>query len=468
MGFALVAAALAPLALAGCGDEAEPAARGSVTMDELRPCGGLPKIPGFRCGSIEVPFEREEASLGKTKIGFAVRQRDDRDRPSRGAIFAVEGGPGYSSTGTANAYVKLFGNLLRRHELVLVDQRGQGRSELIDCPDLQKGRGPDWLTLPECARRLGDRAMSYRTSAAADDIDDVRRALGLGKIALYGDSYGTFLGQSYAYRHGDTLNALVLDSAYPVEGEDPWYPSLPRTGVRSMSIACERSDECTGDAGRRLERVVDHLRDTGRGVGDLIDAIAEAGSGPDAAKYYLDVDEAGQALLAGDPKPWRKLTQEFKPAFHHPRFYLRAGELAVSCNDYPMIWDKEASEAERRRQLEEAIRDYDRDAFPPYNPREVALQSELGYLMCITWPQPGEHYEPPKPEGAKAPNVPTLVVAGELDDITTPIEGRWVAREFPNSEYYLARNNGHVSSLYDSQAPEAKRIRSFLAAEIGG
>ncbi|MGH2989189.1 MAG: alpha/beta fold hydrolase, partial [Solirubrobacterales bacterium] len=141
---------------------------------------------------------------------------------------------------------------------------------------------------------------------------------------------------------------------------------------------------------------------------------------------------------------------------------------AVSCNDYPMIWDKEASEAERRRQLEEAIRDYDRDAFPPYNPREVALQSELGYLMCITWPQPGEHYEPPKPEGAKAPNVPTLVVAGELDDITTPIEGRWVAREFPNSEYYLARNNGHVSSLYDSQAPEAKRIRSFLAAEIGG
>ncbi|MGH3041593.1 MAG: alpha/beta fold hydrolase, partial [Gaiellaceae bacterium] len=279
----------------------------------------------------------------------------------------MEGGPGYSSTGTARAYVKLFRGTLRHRELVLVDQRGLGRSKPIDCPDLQRGRGPEFITAPECARRLGERATSYRTSAAADDVDDVRVALGHEAIALYGDSYGTFWAQSYAYRHRDTLSAQVLDGAYPLEGEDPWYPSLPHTGMRSISIACERSEECTGDAGKRLERLVEHLRETGRGVGDLIDAIAEAGSGPNAAKYY--VDEAGQALLAGDTKPWRKLTQEFKPAFHHPRFYLRAGELAVSCNDYPMIWDKEASEAERRRQLEEAIRDYDRDAFPPYNPR---------------------------------------------------------------------------------------------------
>jgi pimeloyl-ACP methyl ester carboxylesterase len=461
----LGAAALAAFA-AGCGSDEHKLP--SISMADLRPCGNLPIPAGFRCGSIRVPFEREDSSVGTTKVGFAVRPRDDRKRPSLGPIFAVEGGPGYSSTGTATAYMHLFGRLMRRHELVLVDQRGQGRSELVECRDLQQGRGPEWITLSECARRLGDRAMSFRTSAAADDIEDVRRALGFGRIALYGDSYGTFLGQSYAYRHPDSLSALVLDSAYPLAGEDPWYPSLPRTGVRSLSIACERSDECSGDAGKRLERLTQHLRDTGRGVGGLIDAVSEAGSGPDAGKYYLDIDEAGRALLAGDPKPWRKLTEEVKPAFHHPRFYIRAGELAVGCNDYPMIWDKHADEAKRREQLERAIREYDPDAFEPFTPREIALSSELGYLECLTWPPPGPNYEPPKPTGAEAPNVPTLVVSGEFDDITTPIEGRWVAEEFPNSSYYLARNAGHVSSLYDGHSPEARRIRRFLRRHIGG
>ena len=103
------------------------------------------------------------------------------------------------------------------------------------------GRAPDWIALPDCAQKLGPRFDSYRTSAAADDINDVRRALGLGRITLYGDSYGTFLSQSYAFRHPETLNALVLDSAYPVMGESAWYPSLISTGVRSLSIACRRS-----------------------------------------------------------------------------------------------------------------------------------------------------------------------------------------------------------------------------------
>jgi pimeloyl-ACP methyl ester carboxylesterase len=128
----------------------------------------------------------------------------------------------------------------------------------------------------------------------------------------------------------------------------------------------------------------------------------------------------------------------------------------------PGIWDKDASEEERQEQLEQSIRDYDPDAFEPFTPREIALSSELGYLECLTWPAPSALYEPPKPDDAEAPSVPTLVVSGDLDDITTPIEGRWVAREFPNSELYTARNKGHVSSLYDSHSPEARKIHRFL------
>ena len=123
-----------------------------------------------------MPFEREDPSYGTTEIGFAVLPASGE---SEGAIFAVEGGPGYPSTGTAQSYRKLFGDLLETRDLVLVDQRGQGISEHADCPDLQRGFGPDALALANCAERLGKRFISYRTSAAADDIDWVRQALGL-------------------------------------------------------------------------------------------------------------------------------------------------------------------------------------------------------------------------------------------------------------------------------------------------
>jgi pimeloyl-ACP methyl ester carboxylesterase len=97
----------------------------------------------------------------------------------------------------------------------------------------------------------------------------------------------------------------------------------------------------------------------------------------------------------------------------------------------------------------------------------MALSSEIGYLECLTWPKPTALYESPNPDDADAPDVPTLVVAGELDDITTPTEGKVVAAQFPNSEYFEARNGGHVVSLYDSHGSAAREIRKFLRRTLG-
>jgi pimeloyl-ACP methyl ester carboxylesterase len=471
MRFAAAAIAVVLVVAGGCGSDGETqpseppteaaAGQGEVTLE---PCGKLPKPSGFRCGSIGVPFERSDPELGETTIRFAVRPPEDGG-PPRGAIFAVEGGPGYSSTGTANAFTKLFGSLLRHRELVLVDMRGTGRSEPIDCPDLQRGSGPEWITLEQCARRLGPRFESYRTAAAADDIDAVRAALGFDEITLYGDSYGTFLAQSYAFRHPDTLNALVLDSAYPARGESAWYGSLTRTGVRAIPTACERAPTCSGNAARRLEKLVDHLREDRRGVGPLLQALQDATYGAPAS--FVAIDRAGTALRHGNPGPWERLTRSSKPGFHHLRGYVRASELVVGCNDYPMLWDKAASEEERRVLLEEAIEAQDPDRFAPFTPREVALSSEIGYLECLTWPAPTELYEPPIEDGQEPTDAPVLVVSGEFDSLTTPYEGRLVTDMFPNGEQFVARNAGHIDALYYKDGAAARKIRSFLRANLG-
>ena len=454
------------VALSTAGANGAPAPERAIALGSLSDCPKHVRPKQMRCGHLRVPLERANPSLGSIRIAFAVRPRDVRKKPSKGTIVAIEGGPGYGSIDGAFYYGKLFGSYLRRRELLLVDTRGTGYSEAIDCPALQKAKGTTRQGLRACARQLGPSYGSYRTSAAADDLDAVREHLGLGALDVYGDSYGTYLAQSYAFRHGDRVESLVLDSAYPVFGESAWYPSIWRTGIKSLRIACDRSRRCPGDAGRRLDRFVALLRSRrGKqlelgGVGPLLDRIGTAGYGPPDS--YLRIDRAVRLALAGRLHPYRKLTRPHGGGYGKPEAYSAGLELAVSCNDYPMLWNKANGRlADRKADREAAIAAYPRDRFLPFTPREIALKQYVLYNECISWPKPSPYYEFPA-EGGTATSAPTLVVSGELDDVTSPREGRLTAGLFENSRFFLARNSGHVASLYDFDSPPARRIRSFL------
>ena len=459
----VIAAALgAMVAIAAPGGSPTPVEAAAGAAPKLAACPKHVRPQRLKCARLRVPLERADPGRGSIPITYAVRRRDEVGRPAGGTIFAVEGGPGYGSISSARYYIHLFGPLLRTRDLVLVDMRGTGHSRAIDCPKLQEGRGSDAAGVAQCARRLGDNFAAYRTAAAADDLDDVRRALGVERIDLYGDSYGTFLSQSYAFRHGDSVRALVLDSAYPVRGEDPLYPSLWQTGIAALSTVCERANRCRGDAGRRLRRVVAELRETRRGVGPLLDAIASSGYEP-PTRYYLQIDDAISAYLRGDRRPYRRLTDPGSGGYGNYRYYSRGDELTVSCNDYPMLWSKRAGEQVRRRQLRAAVRSYPEREFAPFTPAEVALDSLAGYRECLEWPKPTNLYQPPAPPKAPSPRMPTLVISGELDDVTSPPEGAAVAADFANSQQRIVRNGGHVPSLYGGRYPARDWVRDFFA-----
>ena len=65
----------------------------------------------------------------------------------------------------------------------------------------------------------------YTTALSADDLAAVIAALRLGRVDLYGDSYGTFFTQVFAGRHPGLVRSVVLDGAYPTYGENAWYPT---------------------------------------------------------------------------------------------------------------------------------------------------------------------------------------------------------------------------------------------------
>jgi len=143
------------------------------------------------------------------------------------------------------------------------------------------------------------------------------------------------------------------------------------------------------------------------------------------------------------------------------RSFSEALYLAVTCHDYPQMWDPAAPLATRRQQLAAA-----RAALPPaqFAPFTGAEWTSLGYegaTACLRWPGL-RRPDPPVDPAAPYPTVPTLIVNGDLDNITASSGAHVVASRFPNSTFVETHNMIHVSALGDRDRCAAPLVRRFI------
>jgi pimeloyl-ACP methyl ester carboxylesterase len=182
-------------------------------------------------GRLRVP-ERHATAGGRTIELAFVRFRAETAAPGPPIVY-LAGGPGGTGTGAARGARHAFLMALRQvADVIALDQRGTGLSQqLPPCRD----RWSVPLDVPAtrdqieaevqrharvCAvqwRSEGVDLDAYNTEDSADDIDDLRRALGAPRIALLGASYGTHLGLAVIRRHPDVIDRAVLAG---VEGPD--------------------------------------------------------------------------------------------------------------------------------------------------------------------------------------------------------------------------------------------------------
>jgi pimeloyl-ACP methyl ester carboxylesterase len=459
---AAIATLVAVLGAAASGD-GKPASA-SAARPALHNCDvGLPKP--FKCGRIVVPVRRADPSLGTTEIAFAVRFHSDRKRPPLNAIMAMDGGPGYASSAPpfARSVYAVLAPLLKRRDLVLFDERGTGRSHVVDCPGLQLGLIQEPIAVGECANQLGPSFAGYTSAEAAHDLDAVRQALGYGKVFYYGDSYGTFFGQAYAARFPDSLRGLILDSAYP--GNDPYYRTLLPAGLHGLRVTCRLAPRCAGDPLARYTRVVRRFHAAHRSTEGLISVLL--GAGTLAPRSYLNLDAADRLFLAGKPRQLNTITAPGEAGEGPVKEFSYGLEITVECNDYALLWDPTAPVVERIAQLDASVGRMPKDTFAPFGRREYLLSQAAHLTNCLTWPAPPPGgTEPAWPAGHLAPtSFPTLVLAGQVDDITSVAEARQVTKRFPRSRLYIVPNRGHASSLYyPFRSPAVGVIRRFIAA----
>ncbi len=439
-----------------------------------------------RCGSIRVPLFRGVPGGGgqKLRVHFRVYPRTDRSRPALEPIVGAEGGPGYPSIDSAESYLFMLGSLRRRHDLIVMDNRGTGRSGAINCPRLQAGKGVYSREVGRCARKLGRAANAYGTGAAADDLAAVLDRLGVPVVNIYGDSYGTYFSQAFAVRHPSRVRAVVLDAAFAVDGYDPWIREESVQIRSAWTEICRRSADCSGDVLAALSRFAQSLEAkplVGTGLDAdgaphrvRVDGSALGQMTGDGSYYYTiyrDLLGAQRALERGDRAPMLRLAAEDLPftGGGPVKSYSEGAYAAVACHDNPTVWDRAAPEATRRAQLAAGRALLAPDAYAPF-PNDVWLDSLYinQYVTgCLEWPTP-DPLDPPAPAGATYPSVPVLVLDGDLDVITPLGDSRRAASLFPNSQLVVVRNVGHVTALADFDGCASGIVRRFITTLDAG
>jgi pimeloyl-ACP methyl ester carboxylesterase len=422
----------------------------AVPASATTPLAPCPQIEDAQCGALTV-FEDRAAGQGRT-IDLATVVFPAKGDASKAPIFFIVGGPGESATDVA-PFVKggPFEPLLEDRALVLVDQRGTGLSNQLQCPPPAEPSGyfghvldPDQVS--SCRKALEKKADLglYTTSIAMDDLDDVRAWLGYEKIVVWGGSYGTRAAMEYMRRHGGHVERAILDAVAAFDA------LMPQSYAYDAQRAFDRlAADCAGDAGcaaaypdleRRFADVLDRFRE------GQIEVTIRPGKDAEPVSVPFAIGDFGYTIrgILYNPRQTARLPRMLTAAVgpsgdltpFAQAYFNRASVLgtavanglylSVLCaEDVPYIRDDAVLRWTAGTYLGTYLIDDYREA-------------------CSRWVRGAI------PDGYHRPlssDIPTLVFSGGRDPVTSPRWGDEVVSHLSNGRHIVFPEGGHGVSM---------------------
>lgn len=358
-------------------------------------------------------------------------------------VVLLAGGPGQSARESWPQMSAMLGSAVAHHPVLLIDQRGTGASNRLDCasPD---GTPLIHLTAPQiealiagCQRQVADKAdvRHYGTPDVVRDLERVRAAMGLPTMNLLGVSYGTRTAQHYARAHPERVRSMVLDSPLPndrtlIEGVTRVYRVLD-----DVFAACQQHPACAaqaGDSRAQLIAALTALRDKPVSV-----------QVPDPATGRIITRKLTESALAGTV---RMMAYSPETTALLPEMIARLGqkqyEMAtlLSMNiERVMTWMVPlgtyyattcTEDLSLRPQPPAVMHDWLRI-------HELIRVSQAGCQQWPSRPLAKDFHEP------LASSIPTLIVSGGQDPIIPPSFGDDLAAKLARARHLLLPHQGH-------------------------
>jgi pimeloyl-ACP methyl ester carboxylesterase len=223
----------------------------STPLDRLHPCVTDEGPTDGYCGTLAV-FENRQTRTGR-RINLKIvllpaLSAEGRPDP----LFFLAGGPGQGGAEMAALVRQAFRLIQRDRDIVLVDQRGTGKSNPLDCRGdadslraINESDAVAFARLRHCLAGYDADVRLYTTTIAMDDLDDVRAYLGYDRLNLYGGSYGTRAALVYLRQHEDHVRSVILDGVAPTNMRLPLFTGRDaQRALDKLLTACEEDDQC--------------------------------------------------------------------------------------------------------------------------------------------------------------------------------------------------------------------------------
>jgi pimeloyl-ACP methyl ester carboxylesterase len=434
----LAAWSLAPLAFCS-------AFQASAARLDLKDCRLQSEVAGggvaAECGWLSVPENREQPS-GKQLQLHVARIRSLRLEATGDPLFVLSGGPGQAASDFYISIAPALARIRRDRDIVIVDQRGTGRSNRLDCtfPDESDITFTDPRQLREltrsCLAKLPGDPRYYTTSVAVRDLDDVRAALGYQRLDLYGVSYGTRVAQHYMRRYPQRVRVAILDGVVP-----PQLPLGPDVALDAQAAIDKAFTRC--DSNVDCKRTFPNIAGTFATLRARVLEKPVPLSIPDPVNAELTLG-ATELSAAVRLLSYSDETMSTLPLLIHE---AEVGQPQALAAQYLMI--KRSLDTQIANGMHFAVV-CSEDA-PRWHERPVS-DSELAktYIgetfmqamrtICEQWPRGGVD------EGFSEPlqsTIPTLVLSGGNDPVTPARYGEQVVAGLKNSKHLVLDGQGH-------------------------
>jgi len=384
------------------------------------------------------------------------------------------GGPGFPGLTDAAGFLRRgqTGN----RDVILFDQRGTGRSEpSLDCPEVHEatatilGAADSFEaeskllsdSLFKCRDRLRDSGVDlnqYDTEAVADDVADLRTAMGIPSWNLFGVSYGTTVALATIRQHPDGIRSAVIDSVVPPDvgvGAPETVAAFDRV-TRVLFDGCANDPAChgafpnleadTADVIAAMNATPYHgtvTNPTLQRPTPITITGADAAAGLFNALYDTNVipqlPNLIEQLKSGTIGPI--IDQLTIQAFEQINGTAEAQTAAVDCRDRGSFVHPEDDQR--------ALREHP-------NASTLLLFTSISCEKFGVEPAPKEFNEPVRSD------IPTLVLADEYDPVTPPEQSKHAAETLSHATYVEFPGLGHGAVFSGRQCPVGL-FKSFLA-----
>jgi pimeloyl-ACP methyl ester carboxylesterase len=416
---------------------------GGSPLDRLRPCTSDEAPTDAYCGTLSV-YENREARAGR-QLALNVVVLPALGRAANpDPLFFLAGGPGQGAAKMARDVGGIFRQVRRDRDIVLVDQRGTGKSNPLNCRsennslrEVTESEEASLDRLRRCLEGYDADVRLYTTPVAMDDLDDVRAHLGYQRINLYGGSYGTRAALVYLRQHPDRVRSMILDGVAPTDMRLPLYSARDAQRALDKLLAdCESDVPCRsahpGLAARvrallqRLEAAPPRVRLVNPRTGVDEEAVVEARIVASIlfGALYSPLTASLVPTLIADAEQ-----NDFSSLFA----LAYAGDGAGDNMSVGMQLSVLCSEDASRVTAADVAREAAGTVFSTH-----LFGGQL--RACEMWPKgrvDDAYYQP------VASDVPTLILSGDADPVTPPGWGDAVAKHLTNARHVAVRATGH-------------------------